>query len=182
MQRSAITELCFVSISQQYQYLILLLEARKKRQRKEAEKDKQRNQERDQTSVRGLDKYLSHGGDWILTRQALSILHCTVTLSSIFPPSSFSYLPYRYIFYNHLSIIKPPQAINLPLRIQGLFFTDLPYQKTCSVLMHLVSIYELTEGEVNKLGLKKPQLLSLKAFNRHYRHAHKHLLHLLART
>lgn len=85
----SISSLCLTSVStsQSSSYLFFFsfffyfyCQLRKEEREDEAAKDKQRKQERGQTRVRGLEKYFSHGGDWILTRQASSILHCTVSL------------------------------------------------------------------------------------------------------
>lgn len=97
-------------------------------------KEKQRKQERGQTRTRGLEKYLSHVGDWILARQAFSIqrtvfllffsLFCLLPV--LLPHILQSPLFLSSIYHQHF------WTFNLPLRIQGLFLTCFTSLKTSS--------------------------------------------------
>lgn len=77
-----------------------------KEREEEPERDKQSEQERGQTSVRGLEKYFSHGGDWILTQQFFSALSLYFLL--FHPPLSFT-LTATYLRINSPPVIHPSQ-------------------------------------------------------------------------
>lgn len=113
-----------------------------------------------------LEKYFSHGGDWILTRQPSSILHCTV---SVYRSILLFFPLLQHISESHLllSLIHRQTSLGYPPSIEckRAFLTGLPYQIAFLVKMHLASIYRLKQGSWRLLIFK---LLSLQAFNRRH--------------